>query len=240
MRRNDIKPLFWFTLINNIGVALLCLSMTISSNTYNVVSDRYLLGELNKKETSNINILEANEKIRMVSNYILEEETEQSSEIKELEEVVEETETEPVVETVIETVPETQPIVETTEAVPVVASTPVIGLSEYEINLLAALALAEAEGESETGKRLVIDTVLNRLDSPDFPNSISEIIYQPNQYSPMWDGRFEQVQPNDYARALVIQEYNSRMNSEVLYFRTKGYFNFGTPLFQHGNHYFSK
>ena len=37
-------------------------------------------------------------------------------------------------------------------------------ISDEELELLALVTMAEAEDESELGKRLVIDTVLNRVD----------------------------------------------------------------------------
>lgn len=39
-------------------------------------------------------------------------------------------------------------------------------VSDADIELLALLTMAEAEGECEEGQRLVIDTVLNRVDNP--------------------------------------------------------------------------
>lgn len=105
--------------------------------------------------------------------------------------------------------------------------------------LIAKLVLAEAEGEPEMGKRLVIDTVLNRLDSEDFPNTVYDVIYQPYHYDPAWDGRIELFSELDDAFKLVVDEIHNRTNSEVLYFRTDKFHEFGTPMEQVGNHYFS-
>lgn len=58
-----------------------------------------------------------------------------------------------------------------------------------EIELLALCAMAEAEGECEQGQRLVIDSVLNRVDDPHFPDTISEVIWQKNQYAGMYGDR---------------------------------------------------
>lgn len=56
-------------------------------------------------------------------------------------------------------------------------------LLPYEdISLIALVTMAEAEGECEEGKRLVIDTILNRVDSEHFPNSVYDVIYQRNQF----------------------------------------------------------
>ena len=105
--------------------------------------------------------------------------------------------------------------------------------------LIAKLVLAEAEGEPEMGKRLVIDTVLNRLESEDFPNTVYDVVYQPYHYDPAWDGRIELFSELDDAFKLVVDEIHNRTNSEVLYFRTDKFHEFGTPMEQVGNHYFS-
>lgn len=105
--------------------------------------------------------------------------------------------------------------------------------------LIAKLVLAEAEGEPEMGKRLVIDTVLNRLESEDFPDTVYDVVYQPYHYDPAWDGRIELFSELDDAFKLVVDEIHNRTNSEVLYFRTDKFHEFGTPMEQVGNHYFS-
>ena len=72
--------------------------------------------------------------------------------------------------------------------------------------LIAKLVLAEAEGEPEMGKRLVIDTVLNRLDSSDFPNTVYDVVYQPYHYDPAWDGRIDLFSELDDTFKLVVDE----------------------------------
>ena len=109
-----------------------------------------------------------------------------------------------------------------------------------DCELIALVCVAEAEGESEYGKRLVIDTILNRMDSEYFPNTIHEVVYAPGQYECVSNGRVNRVEYDEYIAGLVLEEFNNRTNNEVIYFKTKGYFNFGTPLLQEGSHYFSK
>ena len=48
-----------------------------------------------------------------------------------------------------------------------------------DLNLLARLIHAEAEGEPFIGKVAVGAVIMNRLKDPRFPNTISEIIFQP-------------------------------------------------------------
>lgn len=111
--------------------------------------------------------------------------------------------------------------------------------TDEEIELIALVTLAEAEGECEEGKRLVIDTILNRVDSSYFPNTVSEVIYQKNQFSSMWNGRCARVTVSNDICELVREEINSRYNADVIFFTANDYGNYGIPMFQVGNHYFS-
>ena len=112
-------------------------------------------------------------------------------------------------------------------------------LTDSEIDLLALVTMAEAEGESEEGQRLVIDTILNRVDHKAFPNTVHDVVYQRNAFEVMHNGRIDKCYVKDDIRELVISELTSRTNSEVIYFRTAKYSIYGTPLFKVGNHYFS-
>ena len=67
--------------------------------------------------------------------------------------------------------------------------------------LLAKIAMAEAEGEDVYTKTLVILTVLNRVHSNQFPDTIREVIFEQSngvyQFSPVIpDGRWWTVEPN--------------------------------------------
>ena len=112
--------------------------------------------------------------------------------------------------------------------------------SEDEIELIALVTVAEAEGESEYGKRLVISTILNRVDSNGFPDTIHGVIYAKNQFTSMWNGRINRCKVTDDVRQLVREEMISRTNSDVLFFTAGEYGQYGIPLFQVGNHYFCK
>lgn len=112
-------------------------------------------------------------------------------------------------------------------------------ISDEEFELLALVTMAEAEDESELGKRLVIDTVLNRVDSSHFPNTITDVIYQKHQFTSMWNGRYKKTYVDDYVRNLVLEELKDRTNSDVIFFRMGRYSDYGTPLFKEDGHYFS-
>lgn len=109
-----------------------------------------------------------------------------------------------------------------------------------EILYLSALVEAEAGNQDEMGKRLVVDTVLNRVESDDFPDDIVSVINQECQYSVVDSGFIERVTIRESTIDIVLEELAKRTNTEVLYFRTDHYHDFGTELFKHGDHYFSK
>lgn len=112
-------------------------------------------------------------------------------------------------------------------------------LSNEDIELIALVTMAEAEGECEEGKRLVIDTILNRVDSEYFPNTVYDVIYQKSQFSSMWNGRVDQCNVQKDICKLVEEELIERWNTDVIYFTSGGYGKYGVPLFQVENHYFS-
>lgn len=118
---------------------------------------------------------------------------------------------------------------------------PDIELTEDEVYLVAWCMVAEAEGEPEEGKRLVIDVIFNRVFSDEFANSIYGVVYEDGQFEAMYNGRAERCQHKvtEEMLQLVREEAQERTNSNVLYFRTKHYHTFGTPEVHVGKHYFS-
>ena len=71
-----------------------------------------------------------------------------------------------------------------------------------ELALLARLISAEARGEPYAGQVAVGAVVLNRVEHPSFPNTISEVIFQPGAFSCMLDGQWDEpVSESAYAAA---------------------------------------
>lgn len=70
---------------------------------------------------------------------------------------------------------------------------------------LAKIAMAEAESEDTEGKALVMLVVLNRVWDDEFPDTIEEVIFQKGQFSPISNGRYDEVEPDeDCYRALQL------------------------------------
>jgi N-acetylmuramoyl-L-alanine amidase len=111
--------------------------------------------------------------------------------------------------------------------------------------LLTKLAMAEAEGEDTVGKALVIRVALNRVWSEAFPNSISEVIFQKNQFSVTANGRFDDVEPSEdcwKALDMVLEGWDESDGATFFESRSDSTWHSEnlTYLFQHGNHYFYK
>ena len=64
--------------------------------------------------------------------------------------------------------------------------------SDGDLYLLARVISAEARGEPYEGQVAVGAVVLNRIKHPSFPNSLSEVIYQPWAFTCINDGQFDQ------------------------------------------------
>lgn len=94
-----------------------------------------------------------------------------------------------------------------------------------ELSLLAQIVEAESGNQDLTGKRLVVDVVLNRVDSPRFPNTITEVIYQRRQFSCLNDGNFEKAgnHISDESFEAVRMEVfgENRIDSGIVFFSGK-------------------
>ncbi|MTH53161.1 LysM peptidoglycan-binding domain-containing protein [Bacillus mangrovi] len=63
-----------------------------------------------------------------------------------------------------------------------------ISVSKEEKELLAKLVHAEAKGEPHEGKVAVASVVLNRVESSQFPDTVKDVIYEKNAFSPVANG----------------------------------------------------
>ena len=66
------------------------------------------------------------------------------------------------------------------------------GGGSADVNLLARLISAEARGEPYSGQVAVGAVVLNRIEHPSFPNTLSGVIYQRGAFSCIDDGQFDE------------------------------------------------
>jgi len=122
-------------------------------------------------------------------------------------------------------------------------------ITAEEYKLLIKIVYLEARGESKAGKAAVIRTIMNRVISEDFPNTIEKVIYQPGQFQPakyLEDLEIEEMYIEEIEEAVQIGLGSS---GEELYFvnpdlANKDSYNWMknnlTYLYTEGNHEFYK
>lgn len=104
---------------------------------------------------------------------------------------------------------------------------PVYTYTNGELDLLARLIHAEGGSESYDTQLKIGSVVMNRVDDPDFPDTIREVIYQPNQFSVTYtkvDGVIMIDRPADEEAkeaALEVLTYGSILPSKVQVFYEK-------------------
>lgn len=76
------------------------------------------------------------------------------------------------------------------------------GYSSSDYDLLARIISAEARGESYLGQVAVGAVILNRIEHPSFPDTLSGVIYQKGAFSCLYDGQFyEDIADSAYSAA---------------------------------------
>lgn len=73
--------------------------------------------------------------------------------------------------------------------------------TEANVNLLARIISAEARGEPYSGQVAVGAVILNRVEHPSFPDTLSGVIYQPGAFTAITDGQFNQAVTESAYRA---------------------------------------
>ncbi|MFV8830531.1 cell wall hydrolase [Alkalihalobacterium sp. APHAB7] len=92
-------------------------------------------------------------------------------------------------------------------------------LSKKDLDLLARIVRAEAQTEPFEGKVAVADVVLNRLESPQFPDTIKEVIYQPRQFQPVSNGQINKPADQESIEAVVAALTDMRnISQDSLFF----------------------
>lgn len=81
------------------------------------------------------------------------------------------------------------------------------GFSQNDMELMAQAVYGEARGEPYEGQVAVAAVILNRLQSPIFPNTISSIIYEPLAFTAVADGQIY-LSPDQNARRAVQDAIN--------------------------------
>lgn len=68
--------------------------------------------------------------------------------------------------------------------------------SSQDVQMLAQMIMAEAAGEPYEGKVAVAAVILNRLEHPSFPKTLSGVLYETDAFEPILNGSFYSQGPN--------------------------------------------
>lgn len=107
------------------------------------------------------------------------------------------------------------------------------------LELMARCIEAEAGNQGYEGKRLVAAVILNRVEHPNFPDTVREVIETKYAFSTYWNGAMDRAEPTEETWDAMNAEIQERSNTEILFFTCEGYSKYGTPWKKVGDHYFS-
>ena len=99
-------------------------------------------------------------------------------------------------------------------------------MSDEDYDTLLRIVEAEAGSEDIKGRILVANVIMNRVKSEDFPNTVTEVVWDNSdgvpQFSPTYDGRINEVAVSDETREAVKQALKGTNYSEgALFFIQK-------------------
>lgn len=99
-------------------------------------------------------------------------------------------------------------------------------ITATEKDLLARLVSAEAIGEPYAGKVAVATVVLNRMDHPEFPDTIREIIYQIDgghyAFSPVANGSINRPADDESKKAVMeALAFQGQGNGSIYFYNPK-------------------
>lgn len=113
---------------------------------------------------------------------------------------------------------------------------------QEEFDLLYRVVMAEGGyTEPDEGLARIADVIGNRCLDPCFPDTITEVITQQNQFETYSTGRIWDYEPTERVKDAVTREIvYGKADTEVLFFTAEGYNPYCIPMYQLGNHYFGK
>ena len=116
-----------------------------------------------------------------------------------------------------------------------------------DVDLLNRLVESEAGSEPYDGKIAVVNVVINRIKSDEYPNTINDVIYQPNQFEVVSLGTIYSEIPSEETKRAVTDALNGvKAVSDDIKLFWANYLSETHPIWEHcqiktmiGNHVFS-
>ena len=104
--------------------------------------------------------------------------------------------------------------------------------SADELTYMAKCVQAEAGNQDLLGKRLVVDVILNRLESEKYPNTIKGVINAPGQFTVVSSGTINKAIPDEDTIKAIEMELNQKVHDDIYGFNTS------SGKFKYGDHWF--
>ncbi len=101
------------------------------------------------------------------------------------------------------------------------------GMTEEEFIFLSSVVEAESDrSESLDGRILIAETILNRVNSEQFPDTITEVLCQSGQFSTVRNGHsiVDHTDYSDQAVLIAVEEIEAGVAPDVLFFNCIGFF----------------
>jgi N-acetylmuramoyl-L-alanine amidase len=95
---------------------------------------------------------------------------------------------------------------------------PVDNYTPDEISILTRIVEAEYTGKDFKSKLNGTSTILNRVDSKEFPDTIKDVVFQRHQFSPISDGRYWSVDVTTETKEAVMRVIMTGRTTDALFF----------------------
>lgn len=89
-----------------------------------------------------------------------------------------------------------------------------------EAQLLMKVAAAEAQNQGCDGMWLVMSVILNRVNSPEFPDSLTEVVYQEHQFTTVTNGAIDKVELDANTHLALARIEMGEVAPEIVAFET--------------------
>lgn len=131
---------------------------------------------------------------------------------------------------------------ETKEQIPTEIKAWCVEMDVETFRFFSSVVEAESNrGPGLEGRTLIALTILNRVDSSNWPNTIEEVIKQSGQFQVYYEGTYKVVGGSDLSDLAIMEavKWAEEEHPNVIYFNSIGYFPGHTPYKYVDGNYFS-
>lgn len=97
-----------------------------------------------------------------------------------------------------------------------------VTVTDEEREILYRIVEAEATDGTKQQKKNVASCILARVESKDFPNTVKDVVFEKNQFTPLYDGRYYSVKITDSTKEAVDEILENGREHDYLFFCSYG------------------